>query len=160
MVTRPLVESEIEQGARLLRALDEAGIPIDVSYWFLSPEWGDWWLVLATPLVDGSESRTSRFRIIDVLRSLDDVDYLMDKVGMVGMDHRWVRALRKTLGSNLQKPGYRLGPFYAEDMEVLDSYVYRLSPPSQAHGNGKTSEHRASRNGSASSRKARTGSPA
>ena len=156
MVARPLVESDIEQGARLLRALDEAGIPIDVAYWFVSPEWGDWWLVLGTPLADGTDARTSRLRIIEILRSLDNVEYLMDKLGIVGLDDRWIRALRRAIGDNLPRPGYRLGPFYAEDMEVLDSYVYRLSLPSRAQVNGATSGHGAGRNSATSARKTRT----
>lgn len=126
MAARALVDNDIDQGARLLNALDEAGIPIDVSYWMLSPEWGDWWLVLGTPLYDACPTPSATHQIVLVQRSLEGTDYLMDKLGVVGMTHQFVRALRKRLARGLPNPGYRLGSFYAEDLEVEDSYVYRM----------------------------------
>jgi hypothetical protein len=129
MAARALVEGDIDQGARLLNALDEAGIQIDVSYWMLSPEWGDWWLVLGTPLYDERPTPSAMHQVVLVQRSLEDTDYLMDKLGVVGLTHRWVRALRKRLSRGLPHPGYRLGSFYAEDLEVEDSYIYRMLMP-------------------------------
>ena len=158
MVTRALVESDIDQGARLLSALDEAGVPIEVAYWLLSPEWSDWWLVLGTPLYEERPTPSAMHQVVVVQRSLDDTDYLMDKLGVVPMHHRWVRALRKRLPRGLPTPGYRLGSFYAEDLEVLDSYVYRLSPPTPAEANGMAPKSRAGRNGATPRRKARTAS--
>src|SRR5688572_10673148 len=138
MVARALVGSDIDQGARLLSALDEAVVPIEVAYWLLSPEWSDWWLVLGTPLYDERPTPSALRQVIIVQRSLDDTDYLMDKLGVVGMYHRWVRALRKRLPRGLTQPGYRLGPFCAEDLEVLDSYVYRMQPQADVVVNGTT----------------------
>src|SRR5436190_1564142 len=63
MVARALVEKNIEQGARLLRALDEAGIPVDVAYWMLASEWSHWWLVLGTPR--GDETGPDRVSLQD-----------------------------------------------------------------------------------------------
>jgi hypothetical protein len=154
MVARALVESDIDQGARLLRALDEAAIPIEVAYWFLSPQWSDWWLVVATPLYDERGAHEATQRILTVLRSLDDVDYLMDKIAVVRTDDRWVRALRNATRRSLPKPGYRLGSFYADDLEVLDSYVYRLLPRADDAANGTAPRRRTSRNGTTSTRKA------
>ena len=154
MAARALVESDIEQGARLLSALDEAGIPIEVAYWMLSPEWGDWWLVLGTPLHDRRLTPPVSLQVVEVQRSLLETDYLMDKLGVVGMNHQFVRALRKRLQDHLPRPGYHLGPFYAEDLEVEDSYVYRLVPRSESRGNGTVTKRRKSRHGAAQTRMA------
>ena len=137
MAARALVESDFDLGARLLSALDDAGIPIEVAYWMLSPEWGDWWLVLGTPLYDEGTTPSAMRRVVEVQRSLRDSEFLMDKLGVVGMDDRFVRALRKRLRDHLPRPGYPLGSFYAEDLEVEDSYVYRLVPRSESRSNGK-----------------------
>jgi hypothetical protein len=95
-------------------------------------------------------------QVIVVQRSLDDTDYLMDKLGVVGMNDRWVRALKKQLTRGLPQPGYRLGPFYAEDLGVLDSYIYRMQPQADVVVNGTTPKSRKSSNGAAPKRKART----
>ena len=78
----------------------------------------------------------------------------MDKLGVVGMNDRWVRAIRKRLPNGLPRPGCRLGQFYAEDMEVLDSYVYRLVPLSESAANGRTAKYRKVSNGASTTRKA------
>lgn len=147
MAARALVESDIDLGARMLSALDEAGISIEVAYWMLSPEWGDWWFVLGTPLYDERLTPPVSRQVVEVRRSLPDSDYIMDKLGVVGMDDRFVRALRKRLRDDLPRPGYHLGSFYAEDLEVEDSYVYRLVPRSESRGNGKGMKRRKGSNG-------------
>lgn len=144
MAARALVDSQIEQGTRLLHALDEVGIRVDVAYWMLSDEWGDWRLVLAAPLLD--EDEDLRLRIIDVRRSLDDADLLAGRLGIVGMNHRWVRALKERLPRGLPKPGHWLGGFWARDanLSVEDSYVYRFEPRVKSRTNGTTSRRRVS----------------
>lgn len=141
MAARALVDSDIDQGVRLLHALDEAGIPVHVSYWMLSPEWGDWFLVLGTPLYEERPTPSAMHQVVEVQRSLPNTDYLMDKLGVVPMHHRWIRALRKRLSGGLPNPGYRLGSFYAEDLEVEDSYVYRMLPTAR-ETNGTSAKRR------------------
>jgi hypothetical protein len=154
MAARALVKSDIDLGERLLNALDEAGIPIEVSYWMLSPEWGDWWLVLGTPIYDEQPTPSAMQQIVDVRRSLEDSDYLMGKLGVVGVDDLFVRALRKRLRDQLPRPGYHLGHFYAEDLEVEDSYAYRLVPRSESAANGNKPKYRRVSNGTTTARKA------
>ena len=138
MAARALVESDIDEGARLLNALDKTGLPIEVAYWMLSPEWSDWFLVLGTPLYDQHLTPSATQQIIDVRRSLENTDFLMGRLGVVPLYHRWVRALRKRLSRGLPHPGYRLGSFYAEDLEVEDSYVYRMLPSNHETNGART----------------------
>jgi hypothetical protein len=156
MAARALVDSHIEQGARLLQALDVAGIPVEAAYWMLSPEWDDWWLVLATPR--GEETGTDRvsLQIIGVRRSLDDTDYLMGRLGVVGMDHRWVRAFRERLPNGVARPGTWIDGFFSRDgdLEVVDAYVYRFPPSAKRSKNGTARRHHAVRNGIAPGQKA------
>ena len=147
MAARALVESDIEQGARLLNALDEAEIPIEVSYWMLSPEWSDWFLVLGTPLFEQRLTPPVSLQVVEVQRSIPGTDYLMDKLGVVGMNHRFVRALRRRLSRGLPHPGYRLGSFFAENLEVEDSYVYRMLPNNAHKTNGTSAKLRTDNDG-------------
>lgn len=71
----------------------------------------------------------------------------MDKLGVVGLNDRWVRAIRKRLPRGLPHPGYRLGSFYAEDLEVEDSYVYRMLPNIAHKTNGTPTKLRTDNDG-------------
>ena len=57
---------------------------------------------------------------------------------------------------------YRLGDFYARDenLEVLDSYVYRLRPAPDAGTNGTASKRRTQRTGPTSRSRTRTSADA
>jgi hypothetical protein len=136
MGARTLVDSEIEQGARLVRALDEAGVPIDAAFWILADAWGYWFMVVATPIYDECGSHEAYERVLPVLRSLDDVDFVMETISVVGHSDWRLRAIRKRLRNGLPRPNYRLGSFYAEDLEVYDSYVYRLTPSPKHNAKG------------------------
>jgi len=159
MGTIGLVVTGLDEGARLLNALDEAAVQIEAAFWLLTGEYSDWRLVLATPIADDRGSHEASVQVIEVLRSLDDVDYLMDKVTIVGLNDRRVRDLRNALSRGLPKSGYCLGRYYSRDMEVLDSYVYRVVLPEVATKNedkvhGTVPKSHASRNGVTAKRKA------
>jgi hypothetical protein len=157
MVARTLVDSHIDQGARLLRALDDAGVAIDVAYWMLESERSDWRLVLALPLDNDSVSQAVRLSVFEIKRTVEDTDYLMDKLSVVGSDDRRVLALKKQLPRGILKPGYWLGGFWSrdEDVYVDDSYVYRVALPTSGAKNGTARKPRASRNGAVNTAAAR-----
>jgi hypothetical protein len=95
-------------------------------------------------------------------RTLDDYEYLMGSMGIVTPDHYWARAFRKKLPDGPPKPGYWLGDFFARDsnLEVLDSYVYRLTPSDKHVANGTTRRRRTPRNGTATEGRAHATSDA
>lgn len=149
MVARALVADQIDQGAQLLRLLDDVGIQVDAAYWMLASEWSDWWLVLVTPRADETGPDRVSLQIVELYRTLDDWEYLMGRVGVVGPEHRWARAFREKLPNGPPKPGYWLGDFFSRDgnLEVLDSYVYRLLPSRKRSANGAVKQRKDSRNG-------------
>jgi hypothetical protein len=162
MVARALVEGQIRQGAQLLHLLDATGIPIEAAYWMLASEWSDWWLVLVTPRADETGPDRVSLQIIELSRTLDDWEYLMSNLGIVGPDHYWARAFRKKLPHGPPKPGYWLGDFFDRDsnLEVLDSYVYRLTPSGKQAANGTATKRRTPRNGAATEQRPRATSDA
>jgi len=162
MVARALVEDQVHQGAQLLHLLDEAGIPIEAAYWMLASEWSDWWLVLVTPRADETGPDRVSLQIIRLSRTLEDWEYLMGNMGVVGPDHRWARAFRERLPEGPPKPGYWLGDFVTRDgnLEVLDSYVYRLLPEGKRSANGTAKKHQTSRKSAVTRRRTRQTSDA
>jgi hypothetical protein len=128
----------------------------------LASEWSSWWLVLVTPRAHETGPDRVSLQIIRLSRTLQDFEYLMGNMAIVTPDHYWARAFRKKLPDGPPKPGYWLGDFFDRDsnLEVLDSYIYRLSPSGKHSTNGTTKKRRTPRNGTATSRRARVTSDA
>src|SRR4051794_12127844 len=64
-----LVERDLEEGRRLVQALDAAGFPVLAALWSFSSEEGDWWLVIASPRVTELGPRAAYTQIQGVIRS-------------------------------------------------------------------------------------------
>lgn len=155
MGSRILVGSEIDEGARLLQALDQAGVPVEVAFWLLTEEGSEWDLVLATSLYDSSGSREAISQILDIQRKTRDVEYLAGNLTVVGMKDRRVRALRERLPGGIPRPGYHLGKVYARDVDIADSYVYRVLSSTDEVEQAMPKSHQSARNGTVSARSAR-----
>lgn len=153
MGPRTLVERNVDEGARLLRALDSAGVPVDAAFWLLSSEWSDWRLVVATPLYEERGSDEAYRQILGVHRDTDDTDTLYGCISIARLDDRRVRAIRSLLRRGLPWTGFRLDGAYAEDVEIIDSYIYRLDPRTGDANSGAGPHARPSRNGTAAKRK-------
>ena len=153
MGPRTLVERNIEEGARLLCALDLAGVPIDAAFWLLSSEWSDWRLVLATPLYKERGSNEAYRQILDVQRNTDGTDTLYGCMAITRTDDRRVRAMQSSLRNGLPWPGFRLDGAYAEDVEIIDSHIYRLNPRTDSVTNGAGVRSKPTHNGTAAQRK-------
>jgi|GEM_PF-581408 len=156
MGPRTLVERNIDEGERLLSALDEAGVPIDAAFWLLSSEWSDWRLVLATPLYDERGSDEAYRQILGTLRATDGTDTLYGCISIARPEDRRVRAVRSALRNELPWPGFRLDGAYAEDVEIIDSYMYRLSPRVVDDACDTTPRSHLIRNGTTATSKERT----
>ena len=71
MVKTILVDKTIADGRELLRAIDDAGIPVNAALWLYQPETDDWEFVIATPLVLTDGSSRVYARIQDIMDGLD-----------------------------------------------------------------------------------------
>ncbi|MEX0791943.1 MAG: hypothetical protein WD045_02320 [Pirellulaceae bacterium] len=52
MDTATLVSDQVEDGARLIKALELAGFEITAAFWVLPTDEGDWHLYIASPVVE------------------------------------------------------------------------------------------------------------
>jgi hypothetical protein len=69
MVTTALVDRDLDIGRRILGALDQAGITVNIAFWAHVPQLSEWQLFIATPLVD---SKGPKSAYEEVLRRLHD----------------------------------------------------------------------------------------
>ena len=149
MATPTLVDRRIDHGARFLAELDAAGVPVESAFWLFRSEWDEWRLVLATPLFDQSGPLAAYRQLLDVYEADREISFGSDSLTAVGADDVRVQELRSLFRTLPPKFGDRFEDRFMRGGEVENAYVYRLSPV-----------RRTSRDGAASSRKARTASGA
>lgn len=121
-----LVSIDIETGAEVLRALDEAGLKVKVAAWLQLAEYGDWRLVLASRLFDVADLREA-YGLIH--KALDAAEFPIDRTPtlfVLRTSEPLIRDLRRIFGKTKSVAGMRLGGQMIGDRFIVDGYVYRI----------------------------------
>ena len=132
MVKTVLVERDIEDGRRLLLALDQTNVPaggfrIAAALWLYSGDPPEWRLIIATPLVDQLGVRSTYSAIQKVLDSLSpDIGLTLQNISVVKPGDSLVRTLGRVLRVGAAA-GVRFARNTVGDTYIEDSYIYRLS---------------------------------
>jgi hypothetical protein len=120
-----LVNIDLERGAEVLKLLDSADLGIKVALWLFSPDHDDWFLVLASPQLDGSKHSYGL-----VNEGLYKAGYAIEKtppLWIMPMNDPFIRGLRKLFGKTKSVEGMRLGLQTIGNRFIEDAYVYRIS---------------------------------
>jgi hypothetical protein len=98
-----LVTHDIQAGAALLTALDEAHVPVPLAFWYLDPEPQEWRLYLGTPLVDKDGPRAVYTQIQNVLRGQGVPPIELDRISVVSSSSQLPELVRNALSTG---PGF------------------------------------------------------
>jgi len=125
-----LVNMDIQKGADVVAALDQAKVKVSVALFANLAEYGDWRLVLAARAFDQLELRKAYGLVHD---SLDAAGSDADKnlaLFILPMTDPFIRELRKTFSKAFSKAkseeGMRLGLQLIGGRFVDDAFVYRI----------------------------------
>jgi hypothetical protein len=121
-----LVSYDIENGQRVIDALERDGIVPDVALWAVLPQYEDWRLVIASNQLNGKS----------LLQSYESINASMRKAGFTlltepvvfyrEMDQPFIRDLRSIFGEAQDTFGMRLGGQKFGDQYIEDAFVYRI----------------------------------
>lgn len=122
-----LVNVNLDSGGRILEALDEAKIRVNVALWARLSEYQDWRLILAARQLDKAGPSGAYGVVYDALRkagfTVDDTAAIM----ILGMKDPFIRELRRVFGGARSVEGMTLGGQSIGDRFVEDAFVYRIS---------------------------------
>ncbi len=123
-----LVGIDIEDGERLLEALDEASLDIRVALWVYMPDPEEWRFMIALPLVDREGSREAYVRIQSELVKLASPSVIsLRNISAVGLEHRLIQALRTAAS---EYPGMMSKRWFKQTVIngvfIEAAYVYRV----------------------------------
>jgi hypothetical protein len=128
MVTASLVESDIEDGRKLLDELKsiDSHFLVEAAFWLLRPEVLDWRLYIATPLVDQRGSASAYTDIQGALRALARPSISMQDISVVSPNDKLVKVIKRAIRIPNGANGVRLARSRVNDTYVEDAYVYRV----------------------------------
>jgi hypothetical protein len=122
-----LVTGAIQEGSRLLKALDEAGIDVRSAMWLYDPDADRWRLVLAMPLVDERGPAAAFAHIQRALNQIGPSDVRLQEISVVSPKDQTIRAVRGLINTG---PGpavsqVRLVQNAVGSVLIEDALVYR-----------------------------------
>jgi len=122
-----LVNIDIDTGAQVLAALDQAGLKVQVAAWVVLTEYEDWRLMLASPTFDAA-GLLKAYGLVH--KALDKAEFPIERqpsLLILRMKDPSIRELRRIFAKTKSVAGMRLGGQMIGDRFIEDGYAYRIS---------------------------------
>jgi hypothetical protein len=126
MSAQALLCFDIENGEKVVGALDKAGKAPNVALWAILPDYEDWRLVIASDRLDQSSEFTGYTEINEAIRKAGIPFHLKPTIFLRPMDNPMIQALRSAYASMSDNYGMRLGSQMFGDKYLEDAVVYRI----------------------------------
>jgi hypothetical protein len=126
MGTETLVSFDIENGQKVIDALDHDGKTPNVALWAKLPDYENWRLVIASDRLDQASQFLGYSEINDAMDKAGIPIHRQPTIFMRPMDNPLVKDLRRTFASTSDTYGMRLGGQVFGDKYVEDAFVYRI----------------------------------
>lgn len=125
-----LVERDLQEGKRLIKALDEARFPVDAALWRYLPESQEWRLVIASSIYDKKGPREAYTLVQEILGKLPRTFGIsLQNVSVISPQHDLIRRLHKAISTGSSTSDIRLTRSAIGGMFIEDAYIYRVRGP-------------------------------
>jgi len=122
-----LVEKNLEDGRRLLEALDEADFQVSAAMWLYVAEDEEWRFMVASPLVDQRGTKASYAFIQDVLARLSPPSGIsLKQVSVVSPKQDLIKLFRVAVRTGPDISGIRFTGNTINNVFIEDAYIYRV----------------------------------
>jgi len=122
-----LVKSELEAGAEIVEALDEAGLKVNVAIWATLSEYGGERLILSSRHFDDESPSKAYGKVLEVLDGKGIPNRQIPPLLVLRMKDPFIRDLRRVFGKTASVEGMRLGGQSFGDRFIEEGYVYRIT---------------------------------
>jgi hypothetical protein len=121
-----LVNFDIENGEKVIAALDKANKSPDVALWAKLPDYENWRLVLASDRFDQSSQFSGYSEINEAMDKAGIPIHRQPAIFMRPMNNSMIKALREAFASANDVYGMRLGGQKFGDKYLEEAFVYRI----------------------------------
>lgn len=126
MVTAALVDNLIEDGKRLIQALDQASIDVQAALWFYDSDSEDWRLIIASHALQGQGPLEAYATVQAVLDSLPHRTLTLRSVQVRSPADPLIKALHTAIRTETGIRGIRLSRTVLDNVYIEDAYIYRV----------------------------------
>lgn len=126
MAPAALVNFDIENGEKVIAALEKAGKDPTVALWAKLPDYENWRLILASDRFDQNSQFSGYSEIIDAMEKAGIPVHRQPTILMRPMSNPMIKALRRVFGAAKDTYGMRLGGQTFGDKYLEDAFVYRI----------------------------------
>lgn len=122
-----LVDKNMEEGKRLLVALDSAGFRVLAALWFYVAEDEEWRFMVASPMMDEKGPKESYASIQETLARLSPPSNIsLKQIWVVSPSHDLIRLLRSAIRTGPGVSGTRFTGNTVNNVFIEDAYIYRM----------------------------------
>jgi hypothetical protein len=121
-----LVSFDIENGERVVKALDDDGKTPNVALWAKIPDYEDWRLVIASDRLDQESPLSGYTEINAAMKKAGITIHRQPTISMRPMNNPFIRDLRRMFAGAADTYGMRLGGQIFGDKYLEDAFVYRI----------------------------------
>jgi hypothetical protein len=121
-----LVSFDIDNGQRVIDAMETAGIAPDVALWAVLPEYEDWRLIIASKHVNRYSPDGGYGAINAAIREANIPFYSAPTIFLRDMGDPFIKALRSVFGQTASVYGMRLGGQKFGNQYLEDAFVYLI----------------------------------
>jgi len=122
-----LVEKDIEEGKRLIEALDNAGFQVRAVLWFYLAESDEWRFVVASPLVERKGPKEAYAFVQAVLAQLLPPSGIsLEEISVVSPEYDLIRLLKVAIQTGPGISGIRFTRNTINNTFIEDAYIYRM----------------------------------
>ena len=123
-----LIGVNIEDGERLLRALDEANLDIYAALWFYLSESDLWRFIVASPLVDKEGPREVYALIQSELSKLTPPlsEISLKNISVMGLEDDLIKILRVGIPRHERPGGFWFVRNVIDNVFIEAAYIYRI----------------------------------
>ena len=119
-----LVNLDVDAGAKVLEALDDAKLKVAVALWMESSDYSDWRLVLSSPAFDQTHPLKAYEQVAMALHG--HFPYDRPPILILPTKDPFIRELRRLFGKAHNVTGMRLGGQTIGNRFISNAYVYRV----------------------------------
>lgn len=122
-----LVEKDVEEGKRLIEALDNAGFQVHAVLWFYLAESDEWRFVVASPLVERKGPKEAYAFVQAVLAQLLPPSGIsLEEISVVSPEYDLIRLLKVAIQTGPGISGIRFTRNTINNTFIEDAYIYRM----------------------------------
>lgn len=122
-----LVDTDIKDGERLIKALDESQFEVRAAMWFYMIDSDEWLLLIASPYVEENGPKKSYNFIQKELAKLTPPSEIsLKNISVLSPNHDLISLLRIAIRTGPGISGIRFTRNVVNNRLIEDAYIYRM----------------------------------